>query len=152
MNEQQKSVEAGLFNDTSAYRDILNRPRHRSKAHLEMPPTDRAAQFAPFAALTGYQELIKQRAQLAAHKHYPTAAQMAVITAQLHRVEAQMGRPVRVNYFNETAGFYQTTTANLVKVDWDCGDLRLSGPLTIAIANIRRLVLTETDAQVHDNQ
>ena len=36
------------------YGDILNLPHHVSETHPPMPIADRAAQFAPFAALTGY--------------------------------------------------------------------------------------------------
>ena len=38
------------------YGDILNLPHHVSETHPPMPIADRAAQFAPFAALTGYKE------------------------------------------------------------------------------------------------
>ena len=41
------------------YDDIINLPHHVSKTHPQMPIADRAAQFAPFAALTGYGEQIK---------------------------------------------------------------------------------------------
>lgn len=42
------------------YQDILHLPHPVSKKHPQMPIADRAAQFAPFAALTGHQELIRE--------------------------------------------------------------------------------------------
>lgn len=42
------------------YDDIINHPRHVSKRHPQMPLENRAAQFAPFAALTGYEEAIRK--------------------------------------------------------------------------------------------
>ena len=45
------------------YDDIINLPHHVSKKHSQMPIADRAAQFAPFAALTGYGEQIKETAR-----------------------------------------------------------------------------------------
>ena len=42
------------------YRDILNLPHHRSKVHPQMSIYDRAAQFSPFAALTGHEAAIKE--------------------------------------------------------------------------------------------
>jgi len=44
------------------YGDILSLPHHRSKTHPPMSRADRAAQFAPFAALTGYEDLIRETA------------------------------------------------------------------------------------------
>ena len=42
------------------YGDILNLPHHVSETHPPMPIADRAAQFAPFAALTGYEEAVDE--------------------------------------------------------------------------------------------
>lgn len=42
------------------YSDIINMPHHVSKRHPQMTMMQRAAQFAPFAALTGYSEAIKE--------------------------------------------------------------------------------------------
>ena len=40
------------------YEDIINLPHHVSKRHPQMSMWNRAAQFAPFAALTGYDDAI----------------------------------------------------------------------------------------------
>ena len=50
------------------YEDILNLPHHVSETHPSMPIADRAAQFAPFAALTGYKEAIEETERLAEKK------------------------------------------------------------------------------------
>jgi len=50
------------------YGDILNIPHHVSEMHPQMPTADRAAQFAPFAALTGYKEAIEETERLAEEK------------------------------------------------------------------------------------
>lgn len=42
------------------YGDILNLPHHQSKVHPQMSIYDRAAQFSPFAALTGHEAAIKE--------------------------------------------------------------------------------------------
>lgn len=41
------------------YDDILHLPHHVSKKHPQMSVHDRAAQFSPFAALTGYEDAVK---------------------------------------------------------------------------------------------
>lgn len=45
------------------YKDIINLPHHVSPRHRPMPLSDRAAQFAPFAALTGYNDAIEEAAR-----------------------------------------------------------------------------------------
>lgn len=42
------------------YDDIINLPHHVSKKHPQMSLYARSAQFAPFAALTGYEDVIKE--------------------------------------------------------------------------------------------
>ena len=50
------------------YGDILNLPHHVSETHPPMSIADRAAQFAPFAALTGYKEAIEETKRMAEEK------------------------------------------------------------------------------------
>ena len=49
---------------TDSYDDIINLPHPTSANHPPMPLSARAAQFAPFAALTGHDEAIKETARL----------------------------------------------------------------------------------------
>ena len=46
------------------YDEIMGLPHHISKTRPQMPMSDRAAQFAPFAALTGYDAAIKETGRL----------------------------------------------------------------------------------------
>ena len=46
------------------YNDIINLPHHKSKKRPHMSAHDRAAQFSPFAALTGHDDAIKETARL----------------------------------------------------------------------------------------
>ena len=46
------------------YEDIINLSHHVSKKHQQMSMWSRSAQFAPFAALTGYDEAVKETARL----------------------------------------------------------------------------------------
>ena len=45
------------------YEDIINLPHHVSKRHRQMPLEERAAQFAPFAALEGHAAAVSSTAQ-----------------------------------------------------------------------------------------
>lgn len=49
---------------TNKYDDIINLPHHQSKTHPQMSRYDRAAQFSPFAALTGHDDAIQETARL----------------------------------------------------------------------------------------
>ena len=49
---------------TGPYDDIIDLPHHVSVSHPQMPCSERAAQFSPFAALTGYEGAIEETARL----------------------------------------------------------------------------------------
>lgn len=49
---------------SSQYDDIIDMPHHVSEKHVQMSMMNRAAQFAPFAALTGYESAIKETARV----------------------------------------------------------------------------------------
>ncbi len=51
-------------NEEGKYDDIIHMPHHVSSTHPQMPLIDRAAQFSPFAALTGHTEAISKTEQL----------------------------------------------------------------------------------------
>ena len=48
------------MSDIHNYDEIINAPRHVSKNHPQMSKENRAAQFAPFAALNGHGDLIRK--------------------------------------------------------------------------------------------
>ena len=51
--------------DIHRYDDIIDMPHHTSETRPRMSLINRAAQFAPFAALTGYEDVIAETARLA---------------------------------------------------------------------------------------
>lgn len=51
-------------NEEGKYDDIIHMPHHVSTTHPQMSLIDRAAQFAPFAALTGHADAIKETERL----------------------------------------------------------------------------------------
>lgn len=54
--------------DSSRYDDIINLPHHVSPSRPRMTMAERAAQFSPFAALTGYDEVIRETGRLTEEK------------------------------------------------------------------------------------
>ena len=57
-NRRKKMNDARIL-----YGDIIDLPHHQSSVHPHMSLYDRAAQFAPFAALTGYEDVIRETAR-----------------------------------------------------------------------------------------
>lgn len=51
---------SGYYKDEHRYDDIIHLPHHQSTKHAQMSLYDRAAQFAPFAALTGHEAAIEE--------------------------------------------------------------------------------------------
>ena len=105
-NEDLLKIEKSLFSDTSKYRDIINTPRHVSQAHTPMTTEDRAAQFSPFAALTGYHQLLAKVGEKYGHKTYLTAEMRHRIRVQLAMIERGRSHPlIKVEFFNGKTGF-----------------------------------------------
>ena len=65
-SESVSGRRSGLFGPAASrpddYSDIIDLPHHTSTRHPRMAPEMRAAQFAPFAALTGFDETIEETA------------------------------------------------------------------------------------------
>lgn len=140
MNRKQWAAEQKQFNDTSRYNDIIDAPRHISKAHLPMPQVDRAGQFAPFAALTGYKELLTKTANRYANKDYLSRDQLATLTKQIKVLAAQRPWPhVKLTYFNGTSGYYESYTGQLVAVDWRRQRLRFRDGSSIVMRNLKSI-------------
>ena len=101
------------------YGDIIHLPHHVSQNHPQMPMLDRAAQFAPFAALTGYEAAVGETARLTAERREldpQEAAELnrrlaAIITRLPDRLEAT------IEYFvpddRKAGGAYVTVTGRV---------------------------------------
>lgn len=114
MRNEKSIIEQHIFKDTSQYQDIMNLPHHKSKAHLPMSKHDRAGQFAPFSALTGYHSLIDKTAERYERKQYPSYQQQQRINK--HITNLSRLQPVEINYFNAESGYYETIKANYMQV------------------------------------
>lgn len=106
-----------------AYDDIINLPHHVSSTRPHMPMQDRAAQFAPFAALTGYEDAVREAARLTEGKIELTEDAQAVLDAKLRPLAdgSMTGKEVTLTWFQPDArksgGAYVTTTGILKRVD-----------------------------------
>ena len=72
---------------TDKYNDIINLPHHRSEKHPQMSMINRAAQFSPFAALTGHDAAIKETARLTDERIELDESAKAIIDERLQYIE-----------------------------------------------------------------
>lgn len=70
---------SGYYSDAHRYDDIIELPHHQSVERAHMPLQDRAAQFAPFAALSGYEEAIEETARIAEERVMQAMEEIAEI-------------------------------------------------------------------------
>lgn len=107
----------------SKYDEIMGRPHHVSKTRPQMPMSDRAAQFAPFAALTGYDAAIKETGRLTDDKiELDEEALTALDMKYQLLMDALDDAPeVTITYFQPDArkagGQYVSATGTVKKVD-----------------------------------
>ena len=115
------------------YEDILYRKHHVSPTRARMSMIERAAQFAPFAALTGYDATIKETARLAGRRVELDESEKAALDKKLHQLLPLLGAcpVVKVTHFVEDSrkdgGEYITTTGMLQKIDFYRRCLLLEG-------------------------
>ena len=85
----------------SKYDDIINLPHHQSKVRPHMSVSDRAAQFAPFAALTGYGDAIRETERLTDRKIELSESQIAELDLRLGELLARIDEKpkVTITYF-----------------------------------------------------
>ncbi len=68
------------------YDDIINLPHPTSERHPRMPMAARAAQFSPFAALTGYEDAVHETARLTSSRAELTEEEKSILDAKLQRL------------------------------------------------------------------
>ncbi|MEL7624118.1 MAG: hypothetical protein AAGU12_11055 [Clostridiales bacterium] len=108
---------------TNAYDDIIHLPRHVSAKHPQMAVSDRAAQFAPFAALTGHDAAIKEKARLTDERRELDEYMMDALRDRLQKIAERLEeRPeITVTYFRpdekKTGGAYIAAAGVVKRVD-----------------------------------
>lgn len=108
---------------TGPYDDILHLPHPTSKRHPRMPIADRAAQFSPFAALTGHKAAIAETARVTERRIEldEDAKEQLDQTLQLllERIDEQP--EITVTWFSpdkkKAGGQYHTATGKLKRID-----------------------------------
>lgn len=108
---------------SKSYEDILHLPRPIAKGRPSMPIADRAAQFSPFAALTGYGEAIDETIRDTTEQCFLSEEEIAALNAQLVDLQKKcQERPtIQVTHFvpdaKKEGGAYKKSTLQLKKID-----------------------------------
>ena len=106
---------------TDQYDDIIHLPHHVSSTRPRMSAIDRAAQFSPFAALTGYDTSIKESARLTDARIELDDSQKEEIGEKLRLVTGQLDAEIKITYFlpdtKKTGGKYVLAAGAVKKVD-----------------------------------
>ncbi len=131
--------------DHGIYDDLLDRPHPVSSRHPRMAMTERAAQFSPFAALTGYGETVRETARLTEEKRELTADQQQEIDRRLKELQERLfSDPVVTAVYFEAdprkeGGSYQTVTGTVRKLDPERGTLTFSDGTVIPFGDLLSL-------------
>jgi len=105
------------------YDDIINEPHHKSKKHPPMSLYARSAQFAPFAALTGYEEAVYETAREVESKIEIDDELKNILDSKIQLMQEQIKKRSEVvfTYFvpdlNKNGGSYITITGIVKKID-----------------------------------
>ena len=124
------------------YADIINRPHHSSPTRPHMSNYDRAAQFSPFAALTGYDAAVEETARLTAPRAVLSDDKKQMLDEKLRLLVDMADSPptVRITRFlpdeRKAGGSYETAEAKIKAVDTYAGCVVLADKRRIPIEDI----------------
>lgn len=126
------------------YDDIISLPHHVSERHPQMSMYNRAAQFAPFAALTGHDSAITEAARLTDAEQELSESEAEVLNRKLAYLQSLDEKPaISVTYFvpdnKKEGGSYHTATGIIKSVEPDKWILRLEDGTSISICYIREI-------------
>ncbi len=111
------------YNYNKKYENIINKPHHVSKVHPQISLYARSAQFAPFAALTGYEDAVKETARETQEELEIDDELKSILDAKLQMlIEIKESNPeISITYFvkdeKKSGGKYVTITGIIKKID-----------------------------------
>ncbi len=124
----------------SRYEDIINLPHHQSEKRPHMSNYERAAQFSPFAALTGFDDEINEAARLTDCRPQLTEDQLNSLDEAIQRI-SDLDKPlIAVTFFvpdvNKSGGSYRVYTGTLRFLDLGEGKLKFTDDTAIPFDDV----------------
>lgn len=123
------------------YADIINHEHHVSKKRPQMSRLNRAAQFSPFAALTGYEDLVEEAARSTNQRHELDDDEKVLLNQQLISL-LDCNKPVEttITYFlpdaKKQGGAYVAITGHITHYDEFTGAIVVNKETIIPIDDI----------------
>lgn len=130
------------MNDEHKYDDIINLEHHVSKVHKQMSLENRSAQFAPFAALTGYDDAVIETARYTEERIEINEELKDIINEKLSQIKIEIKKmpEVTITYFTKDnkkkGGKYETITGKVKKIDEYNKSIVLNNDVVIPIKEI----------------
>lgn len=124
------------------YDDIINLPHYVSKKRPQMSREARAAQFAPFAALTGYGDAVEETARIVGKKIDVDEEMKAIINDKLNIINSHITDKPEVNFTyyvpdkKKDGGSYISITGNVRQIDVVNGVIILSNKKKINLSDL----------------
>ena len=122
------------------YDDIINLPHHVSENHPQMSMQARAAQFSPFAALSGHGDAIRETERLTDAQRDLDEDVVAGINRTLQEIQSQDHPEVSIVYFQpdsrKDGGAYVSARGRVKRIDQVSGTLVLTNGNEIPIGMI----------------
>ena len=134
-------------NDRFNYNDIINLPHYQSSKHPHMSIHDRAAQFSPFAALTGHEDAIKETARLTDEWMELDEDVKTELNRKIQFIKENIGTDleVTITYFKhdeiKEGGKYCSIVGQIKKIDEYNNTLIMIDKTEIQIKSIRMIEL-----------
>ena len=124
------------------YDDIINLSHHVSSRHPQMPMMNRAAQFSPFAALTGYDDAVRETARLTDEKIELDEYEKEELDRKIQWIGSHLDEhiPVSITYFQpddkKAGGAYEEIVDTIRKINVYKHEILLTKGTKIPIMNI----------------
>lgn len=142
MSVKTDKMRKGCDSGQHCYDDIINLPHHVSSMHPHMPMSGRAAQFSPFAALTGYDDTIAETRRLTDKKAELDVDAQAILDKKMQIIKQHVSEhpEIEITYFQpdekKLGGAYITSYAAVKRIDAYEQALIMQDGMEIPVADI----------------
>lgn len=133
--------------ESHKYDDIIDLPHYKSKTRKKMSNYDRAAQFSPFAALTGHSAAIAETARLTDRKRELTEEEKLIISDKLRylseicRFDADVALNIYIPDMEKSGGTYIDKNCRIIAIDETERVLRTDSGESIRIDDVMAIDL-----------